>query len=98
MVNIRKVVIVVLIISIVLEAQEIVCKKKKLWGIKTNFKKYEKVLPKVDILIKKLNSWNEKKRIKAKRTLSKIAGNILPYLIKKFKNKEWKSPTQYDEL
>jgi hypothetical protein len=98
MINIKKVVIWVLTISIILEAQEIVCKKKKLWGIKTNFKKYEKVLPQVDRLIKKLNSWNEKKRLKAKMGLSKIAGNILPYLIKKFKNKEWKSIIQYDEL
>jgi hypothetical protein len=57
-----------------------------------------KVLPKVDGLIKKLNSWNEKKRLKAKMALSKVAGNILPYLIKKFKNKEWKNPIQYDEL
>jgi hypothetical protein len=51
----------------------------------------------VDKLIKKLNSWNEKKRLKAKRTLSKVAGNILPYFVKKFKSAEWKF-FQYDEL
>jgi hypothetical protein len=38
MLNIRKGVILLLIISIILEAQEIVCKKKKLWRIKTKLK------------------------------------------------------------
>jgi hypothetical protein len=39
--NYNKIVIITLIPTVFFQAQEIVCKKEKLWGIKTNFKKYE---------------------------------------------------------
>jgi hypothetical protein len=91
-----RVVIVVLTSLMFSKTEEIVCKKEKLWGIKTNLKKYEKVLRRLDKLIKKLDYSDE--GFKAKKALNKIAGNVLPYLIKKFKNKEWKNLTQYDEL
>jgi hypothetical protein len=86
-----------LLVVITIQSQEIICKKKKLWEVKTNLKKYEKVLPQVDKLIKRLRSKSIKKSQQARKALSKIGGNVISYLIKKFRSKNL-GFLQFDEL